>query len=676
MAKGTNTKNLVNTGRVQLITEWTGTANKSNNTSLIKVDVYLYFAGAIYSTAQKSGSITIGGTKYNYNYAIGNHPNGAKVKIGTASRTVEHNTIGELSVAISTTNTLAVTYAGVYISTGATSFTARMDNIPRNSTIGTVSNFTSPTNSPSVQIIAADASFTHIIDFRMNNKTLFSREGLKGGTHNLALTEAEQDLILKHMIRTPSSTFTIVLGTYNSAGVWTGTAQQKNATVTVDSNIVPVISNIQWFDFVWADPTTGDPYVDVSQLRITTEAFASKFALINLIEVEYNGFTYRGTEVDTAVITDVAPYNTITVTATDSRGRKTVKTKSVYARQMGYPRIGTKAYRSNANGVADTSGKYLRVIADHDTNGSGSGNGWWIQWRKGGTTTWTTLDSGGEPSVQFQQTYNLNLSTDSSYEVRTIVDNYLYRETSIINIPTEFVTFDVRANGKGIAFGKVSEKDAFEVAFPSEFNGRMSVKTSTDNASNNNLIFFNRSDNTLLAALNYDKTSNNFRLHRYDANGTWKTDFNFGVNGIFTDRKCYIQVAVGTSNTQNTAMTVPVAWNSTSSLPWRTTLFNRNNAFTAQNGTTYVANRDMDVRITLQTTTFNHSVQTDISKNIMVNGSVKTFSYSRVLGSYANDNVSTLVSLKAGDGISCSFTGAAAITFTLFWSTTLTIEEL
>lgn len=87
----------------------------------------------------------------------------------------------------------------------------------------------------------------------------------------------------------------------------------------------------------------------------------------------------------------------------------------------------------------------------------------------------TSLTSGTEYAFYF-----INLDGENSYALRVLATDRVGESGSAtITVPTTFITMEFNDSGKGIAFGKTSEKDAFECAMDSEFSGTL-VKRRSD----------------------------------------------------------------------------------------------------------------------------------------------------------------------------------------------------
>ena len=122
------------------------------------------------------------------------------------------------------------------------------------------------------------------------------------------------------------------------------------------------------------------------------------------------------------------------------------------------------AYRCDSAGTQNPQGSYIRMVGTsiissiNDTNFKTTS----LRYREKGTTEWTT-------GVLDTTSYNPSLSVvvpadvNKQYEAQIYLFDFYGEAQSIINIGTAFVLMDFNASGKGVAFGKVSELDAFEV---------------------------------------------------------------------------------------------------------------------------------------------------------------------------------------------------------------------
>ena len=103
----------------------------ANNTSTLSITLVLKRPSSISSSATKSASCTINGTKYTWSGTIGG--SGDKTLI-SKTQTVTHNTDGSKSISIAASIVLDITWGGVSLGTISNSSTMALTNIPRYAT--------------------------------------------------------------------------------------------------------------------------------------------------------------------------------------------------------------------------------------------------------------------------------------------------------------------------------------------------------------------------------------------------------------------------------------------------------------------------------------------------------------------------------------------------------------
>ena len=104
----------------------------ANNTSTLSIKLVLKRPSSISSSATKSASCTINGTKYTWSGSIGG--SGDKTLI-SKTQTVTHNSDGSKSISISASIALNITWGGVSLGTISNSGTMTLTKIPRYATV-------------------------------------------------------------------------------------------------------------------------------------------------------------------------------------------------------------------------------------------------------------------------------------------------------------------------------------------------------------------------------------------------------------------------------------------------------------------------------------------------------------------------------------------------------------
>jgi hypothetical protein len=170
---------------------------------------------------------------------------------------------------------------------------------------------------------------------------------------------------------------------------------------------------------------------------------------------------------------------TITGKAIDSRGRSGSASKTITVEPYFIPSVSSlevaRGTYANSKWTADDNGTDVRVVFkttlalasySNDYKATFTLDGAEIAPNAGSTTG---LKSGSSYTVYF-----LNIESENSHSLKISTTDALGRVGSAtITVATVNVTIEFNGSGKGIAFGKTSEKDAFECAWDAEFSGSL-----------------------------------------------------------------------------------------------------------------------------------------------------------------------------------------------------------
>lgn len=467
MAASGTIQQAIRTGyRLQIAWEVTS-QSVANNTSNVTAKVQLVSTGSSYtinSSASKSGSLTINGTKYSFTFTAALSGNQTKT-IYTKSVTVAHAANGTKTCAFSATAGINVTLSGTYYGNITASGNGTFNTIARASTISSVTSSVAinGTNTCAVSITRASSSFTHTVVWSFGSYTK-TTTGVGTSTSYAIPTSW-----MNAMPSATSGTAKVTVTTY-SGSTKIGSAVSKNFTVTVPSTVVPTISSVAVADTTTHQTTFGNMVQSKSKAKLTITAAGAYSSTIKAYKTVLEGKTYTGATPTTATITKSGTV-TATITITDSRGRTASTTKSWTVVAYAAPKVITfQGTRCLADGTENYDGTYLKAIVNFSVSpvNNKNGNAYAIEYKPSTGTTWTTLTSGA--------VYALNdtiiseagfLSADSSYDIRLSITDNFTTIRSTIDIPTAFTLLDFNASGKGIAFGKVSEvENGMEIDMP------------------------------------------------------------------------------------------------------------------------------------------------------------------------------------------------------------------
>lgn len=226
----------------QLKIAWSvGSQSVANNTSSVTVKVQLVSTGSSYtinSSATKSGSVTINGTKYSFTFSAALSGNQTKT-LYTKTVTVSHNANGTKTCSFSATCGINVTLGGTYYGNVTASGSGTFDTIARASTISSVTSSVAVngSNEVTVNITRAASSFTHTVVFSFGSysKTV---TGVATSTSYAIPTSW-----MNAMPSATSGTAKVTVTTY-SGSTKIGTAVSKSFKLTVPASVVPTISGV------------------------------------------------------------------------------------------------------------------------------------------------------------------------------------------------------------------------------------------------------------------------------------------------------------------------------------------------------------------------------------------------------------------------------------------------
>lgn len=456
----------------QLKIAWSvGSQSVANNTSSVTVKVQLVSTGSSYtinSSATKSGSVTINGTKYTFSFTASLSGNQTKT-LYTKTVTVSHSANGTKTCAFSATCGINVTLGGTYYGNVTASGSGTFDTIARASTISSFTESVSVngTNEVTVSIARASSSFTHTVVFSFGS---YSKTTTGVGT---STSYAIPTSWLNAIPSATSGTAKVTVTTY-SGSTKVGSAVSRTFRLTVPASIVPTISGATIAEAVAGLAATFGGYVQSkSKLAVTITATGVYGSTIKSYKTTIQGANYTARSFTSGVL-GKSGTSTITISVTDSRGRTASTTRSLTVVAYAAPKI-TKfqAVRCLADGTENYEGTYIKANVNFSISPVGNKNtkSYLIEYKLQSDSSWASLTSGSVYALGTSIISGSGLfGVDSTYDLRLSVTDYFGTVRSLTEIPTAFTLLDFNRSGKGMAFGKVSEQEEGV-----EFNLDMSV---------------------------------------------------------------------------------------------------------------------------------------------------------------------------------------------------------
>lgn len=445
--------------------KWSAAQSIDGNYSDVTVTLYYSRSNSGYTTSGTwSGGITIDGQ-----WTAGSRYIEVSYQSGTlamsATVRVYHNADGSRNVTISAAGYIS----GTSLTSTDISQTVTLDTIPR-ATTAVVGNLTMG-ESGTITLAPASPSFTHTIRYYFGKASgvIATKTSSKSVSWTPPKSLAEQ------IPRATVGIGAIHCTTYNgNAEIGTISTPVK---ITVSDDMIPTISAVTIAEATAGIAAKFGAYVQSkSTLAVSVTAAGAYGSTIAKRETTIESVTYKDTSFVSEIIAGSGTIS-IVVTVTDSRGRTAKATKSITVLPYSAPAINTfSAWRITSSGTASDDGERIAVKMEYAVSSVGGKNDrtYSLKYKKSSDEYFTQFSS-GTAATEYDGTQNFasapEISADYAYVVRLEVTDYFQTVFYEIQIPTAFTPMDFRGTGRGVSFGKVSEKDAFEVAMDAEFTG-------------------------------------------------------------------------------------------------------------------------------------------------------------------------------------------------------------
>ena len=404
-------------------------------------------------------TITINGT--NYSGYIPDYNGTSVVTLKSGTQSVSHNADGTKSISYSFSVTDST---GAYYATGnaSASGTFTLTTIPRASTVSAVSG-TTIGGTMTVTIARAVSTFTHQLLYKVGNSAWYDLGRDIGTSKAFTIDIATANQFPNAL----TGNLQLCLRTY-SGTTQIGSDYYHNVTVSVPS-YTPTISAIK---LTGNNLLSGEYVQGKSTVTVEISASSQYGATIKSYSSTLDGKTYGDIKFTSSALTNGS--KTASVTITDTRGKTaTLASSAITVRDYANPTITefTLARQSTATTVIATVKGSVSSVNNKNAKT--------IQVTLNGVTQTITSSS---YTINGTTTFT-NVPTDNTLtSVAQITDSYTHITRNFV-LPTVAVTLDFHHSGKGIAMGKVAEKEnLLEVAWNMQVNGNINgVSVGTDN---------------------------------------------------------------------------------------------------------------------------------------------------------------------------------------------------
>ncbi len=494
---GSFSNNNLNVG---IYIDYTYTQNIANNTTTITAKLYVSRKRS-YATTHKNNTpceIKIGGSSVyskTQTVNVGALSVGSSLLIGTASKTITHNSDGTASVNIYGKVDLSGTNPGI----GTVNSTISLPTIPRKTTVS-VSGTKKFGSSVTINHAGASSSFTHNIKYYLGNASGTIGTGRTGTSTSWSIPKTLQSQIPN----TSSGTIKIVLETVSGGNVIGSSEASFSASISDDA--VPSISGATFSDTMSKPSGTTGYYQNYSKLKADINAAGVYGSTIKSYRVTVGGhtdITSTTNSVTTGTLLVNGTFN-ITVHVTDSRGRTASKTYSNHLVVTAYtpPTVDSFSYKRMelADGVESPSNmgtigyiSFTRTFCNTSTSKTIR-----FLYKTKAATSWTAITLADQNYTNYK--FSSTLSSADAYILRVELKDMLSTVTKDIEMANIFPLISMNPKGDGIAFGKESvTSDLIEFDIKTSFEKDVEIK--------NCIYFYKPNDKTVTSYMGIDAES-------------------------------------------------------------------------------------------------------------------------------------------------------------------------
>lgn len=428
--------------------------NIANNTSNVTTKVTGYWTYGSWNHYTTSGTCTINGTPYGFslNNFNPNRTTSGSMTLFSKALNISHATDGKKTLSVSAVYKTGLNSVG-NVSASASKV---LTTIPRATTPTVSESSVDMGDKVTINTPRAASSFTHDLAYAFAGEDYKSIATGVGTSYSWTVPD-----LASKIPKATSGTVTIRCITKDSSDKTIGT---KTVTLTakVPSEVIPTVSGV-----THAEATSGlaaqfGAYIqNKSKLAIKITAAGAKGSSITDYQAKLNGKTYDDASFTSAVLTSSGEL-TLQVRVKDSRGRWSAY-KNVDINVLAYssPKIqALKVYRCDASGNPDDEGTYMAVEYRYSVTSLGGKNtaSMAVKYKRSTATEYTNLLTNTALSANTTAKPTTVFSTDYQFDVQmTVTDWFGATATANAKLPTAAVIMDLKADGLGISFGKVSE---------------------------------------------------------------------------------------------------------------------------------------------------------------------------------------------------------------------------
>lgn len=408
-----------------------------------------YTRTAYYYIATNGGSET----GYSVSYTL---PQSATTTIVDRTFTVSHKADGTGSVS-------ARSYMDTDISAGIIQKSASLTltTIPRATQPSVSSSSVDMGTEITINTPRASSGFTHDLAYSFAGGSYVSITTGVGTSYKWTVPD-----LASKIPNAISGTLTIRCITKN--GSTTIGTKTVTMTIKVPESVVPSVSSVAVSEMVSGLAAQFGTFVQSkSKIKATISASGAKGSTIKEYSATFQGKVYTDSSWTSELLTSAGTL-TIKARVKDSRGRwSAYKSVDITVQPYDKPKVqALRAYRCNADGTANTEGKYAKIIYQYSVSSVDEKNtaAMSLKWKRSTLTEYTELTTSTALSADTSLvTASALFSTDYQYDIQLTLSDYFGAISPVVTqLPTGAVILDLKADGLGISFGKAAEQAGVE----------------------------------------------------------------------------------------------------------------------------------------------------------------------------------------------------------------------
>ncbi|XVG96567.1 DUF859 family phage minor structural protein [Eubacteriales bacterium KG125] len=310
-----------------------------------------------------------------------------------------------------------------------------------------------------INLPRASSNFTHTIQAGVDGKLSFTNIATRVGTSYTWIIPKDWAKYLptkSHKIRVRAITY--------SGNTQIGTKEASSISVSPTSDMKPVVSISLSDDMKYKDKYGG--FVK-GQSKIRAKVTEKLYAgtTVSSRSLSLNGVNYQTSEQVSEVI--ISTSQNISASVTDARGLTGSTSVKPTVYDWFIPKIGTfRSERCNSSGNSDEVGNYIRLDYSVEVAPVNNKNAKSLKYgyKKQSDTSWTIKDI-ALSSYSKSGNVVIPASGEYSWDVKIDLKDDFTTANLSLKVGTAYVLMDFHKSGRGIAIGKVSEREKmFEIA--------------------------------------------------------------------------------------------------------------------------------------------------------------------------------------------------------------------